>query len=509
MMRRVIKRCIALIAALCAAPAAAQTPELRLRIELPDAELTLPPVSPPQLRREGLPIPAENEVIQRYFTLIGQQDTAGALALLRERYGSILDQLEAGDPEERLQQITVAGGAPEPRNRVSATMLYLIGHVYMALEQYVPAETAFKTALVPLPDYIRVHESLGLLYLQIERYDEARAHLARAASLGLNTPNLYGALGYLNQQTHNYWGAVSAYQQAVMIDPGNESWQRGLLYSLAQTYQHDSALTLIDQMLQGTPDDAHLWLYRAHVSLLAGERAAALTSLETAIRLGEDSAANLQVCAALHLEHGSVGRAIALLRRGQAQGLDFDFLDQALAWLVQANEWVYVEELLTPLLAGRGAYSDMQQSKLLTRQSRLRLHENQRAGARTALQEAVQLDPTNAEALMTLAQMHREDRNLDQAELLYQRASADDLHRENALVSLAQLAIDRDDFERALQLLHDVVERNPARLDLRRVIDSLENLVLLRGDDRRGARRSDAPAYLLAASPIPVFGTAA
>ncbi len=36
-----------------------------------------------------------------------------------------------------------------------------------------------------------------------------------------------------------------------------------------------------------------------------------------------------------------------------------------------------------------------------------------------------------------------------------------------------------DDFQRALELLLDVVSRNPERTDLRRNIDSLENLVLL------------------------------
>ena len=55
--------------------------------------------------------------------------------------------------------------------------------------------------------------------------------------------------------------------------------------------------------------------------------------------------------------------------------------------------------------------------------------------------------------------------------------------RENALISLAQVAIDQNNYERALQVLNDVVRSNPTRSDLRRNIESLENLVLLQTDN--------------------------
>ena len=90
------------------------------------------------------------------------------------------------------------------------------------------------------------------------------------------------------------------------------------------------------------------------------------------------------------------------------------------------------------------------------------------------------LDPGNADALMALADIHRAQQRYGQAQLLYQRASAYATHRENARLSLAQLAIDQQDFARALQLLRDVLRDNSARTDLVRNIDVLENLVLLR-----------------------------
>jgi len=461
--------------------AAEQGMQRELKIALPDAQWLLSPVSPPQLQKEGLALPAETTITTELLGFIAKGEYAEALLLLREQQEPLLQLLETGDPAGLLKSRVVAGGfMPSTRpNQISATLLYLIGHIYFSDEQYEPAETAFKSALIPLPDYIRVHESLGLLYLQTKRFDESRVHLAHAVSLGMNTANLFGALGYLNQQTNNYWGASSAYQQAMIQEPDNANWQRGLLYSLVQTYQYQSALTLVEQLLQADPDDANLWVFRTQLSIQAGEKSAALTSLETAIRLGENQVANLQVCASLHMELGSIARAVELLQSGFAQGMDFVFINQALEWLEQQGEWTYLEAMLTTMRSDWSGLDDEKRSRVLTREASVSLNKDQQAAARAALQEALQLDPSNADALMALGAIQRDARNYNQAELLFQRASAYTRYRENALISLAQLAIDQDNFQRALQLLREVVSNNPARSDLSRNIDSLENLVLL------------------------------
>ena len=364
------------------------------------------------------------------------------------------------------------------RNQVSATLMYLLGHIFMQLEQYEQAELALRSALVALPDYVRVHESLGLVYMQMEDFDAARDHLSRAAALGLHTANLYGALGYLNQERNNYWGAIGAYQQAMVMEPDNRQWRQGLLFSLAQSYQYESGLTLIEEMLQEDPDDSTLWLYLSQMAILAGEHEKALTSLEVALRLGETSVPNYQVGATLHMELGSIDRAVSLLEEGLALDMPYPFVDQALGWLVRRGEWEKAARLLGSVQA-EGLVDD-ERSKYLMRQASISLNREDSATARGALEDAVDLDPNNAEALMLLAGIHQDARNYNQAELYYQRASTNELYRENAYVSMAQLAIDQNDLERALRLLREVVERNPARSDLARNIDSLQNLVLLR-----------------------------
>ncbi|HEY5667135.1 MAG TPA: tetratricopeptide repeat protein [Gammaproteobacteria bacterium] len=461
--------------------------QLELRLELPRAELLLAPVSPPQLQKEGQALPGESLYVLDYLDLIGRQEFEAALEFLVERdsdYETLFTLLEAGDPLRIVQPRVVLGGLMSPTggDLISATMLYLVGHAYFSLEQYLPAETAFRYALGPLPDYLRVHESLGLLYLATERYEEAREHLGRAAELGLHSPNLYAGLGYLNQQTQNYFSAASAFSSALVMET-NESWQRGLLYALVQTRQYAAATSLVEQMLQSAPDDEVLWLYRSQTAMGSGQTGIALTSLETAIRLGDDSVANLQVAATLHMQQGSTARAVELLRDAFADGMDYQFLDQALTWLVQQDEWDYLRELLAAADRGRSSLTEAQQSRLLAREADLAVHDGDRQGAMAALLEAAELDPTNAEGLLMLGRMYLDDRDFNRAELLLQRAAAFDLYRDSASISLAQVAIDQENFTRALELLRGVVSRNPGRTDLARNIDSLENLVLLQSEN--------------------------
>ncbi len=458
--------------------------EMDLRIQTPDTKLILQPVSPPQHQRDGLPLYEESPTIHNYFQYINAGDYEEALSYLREEEGALLELIESGDPDGELKKRAVVGGTSPTMGtgKISAYLLYLIGHAYSSAEKHQAAETAFLAALTAIPDYLSVHESLGILYFRTERYKEAHKHLVRAAGLGLHTAQLFGALGYLNSQLGNYWGAVNAYQEALMLDPDFEQCKRNLLQVLNRTSQYQSALTLVESMLQAHPDDAGLWLFRGSSALQAGERGIALSSLETAIRLGDRRVSNFQVGAVLHMEMGSVERAVDLLKIGFDEGMDFTLFDQGMGWLMGADEWVLLEQLLASARGKWNDLEDLQQSKVLMREADVSLHKGDKSAASKALAQALTLDPSNAYAMMSLADIYREADKYSHAESLYQRASADELYRENALISLTQMAMDEEDFEHALRILRDIQKEFPHRIDLNRNIESLENIILMEDD---------------------------
>ena len=519
---------------------AAHAAELRLEIEPPKPEWLLPATSIPetcgvgfdrlescalQTMPEGTVAVGERALAFDLMALLAAGDYEGVLA--RVRVNRIeLDLIEAGDmagfrrtrtPTDgsfvwalapttlsviRREQAELSNPAiddgtapnsprPEPGRSpfstrspsgqhadvISASLLYVIGHSYFSLQRYVPAETAFKLALVVIPNHVRAHESLGMLYLQTQRYDEAREHLARAIELGRKTAHVYGAIGYLELQARRYVAAASAFERTLALEPGNRNAQRGLLLALTETRDHTKARALVEPLLRAEPDDRELWLYRARIELAADDQAAALASLETAVRLGDDAAENRIALTTLHLENGNIARAVELLQ-GSARGLDFPLVDRALAWLAEAGRWDDFRTLLRS--TDRAELGAVEQSLLLTRRASLALHDGNRRAASSALEEALTLDPSNADALVTLGQIYGAQRDYGRADLLLRRASDYPDTRATALIARADVAIAEENFAGALELLRNVVTSNPARSDARGSIDVLENLVLLR-----------------------------
>jgi tetratricopeptide (TPR) repeat protein len=372
---------------------------------------------------------------------------------------------------------TRASNLPPP-DTISASMLYVIGHTYFSLQRYRPAEAAFRLALQGAPNHIRARESLGMLYLRTERYPDAQEQLANAVKLGRNTALVHTALGLADVKMRRYSAAATDFQRALVLAPDDHGAQRGLLLALTETHEHDKASALVEQLLRAEPDDRDLWLYRARVALSADERPMAVASLETALKLGDDSVENRRACFELQMEIGNVARGVELLRGLRARDLPFPLVDQALGWLANENEWDRFREVLVSI--DRAALGGVEQSRLLTRRATLAARDGNRRGASSALQEALALDPANADALMALGQLYRTDRDYGRAELLLRRASDYGAVRESALVARAEVAIDQENFDGALMFLRNVVETNPARADLKRNIDLLEDLQLLR-----------------------------
>ena len=464
-----MKRSLVLSAVLLAQSIQAQ-PGSEVALNLPEWDWVVPLTSPILFEREGVVLPEEQLFWRDLWPLLQQKRYEEALTLFRQNF-ILLNDMEAGEVHSPITHTET----------MSTALLYLLGSTYWLLDQNDAAETTFLSALAYLPDYIRVHESLGLLYIAEERFDEAYVHITRAVELGLNTASLQSALGYLNMAMDNPWGAVSAYQNAMMLDGNNEQNQRGLLNALTQSRNYGSALALVEEMLERDESNPDLWVFRAYLSQRTNDDEGALASLEAAIRLGDTAESNLQVCATLHMQIGSVARATELLQRGIASGMTYLFIDQAIAWLIQQQEWDLASALIATAQSDSVALDDSQRSSLATHAASVAFNNDNLEVARQGLIEALQLDASNAQALMLLAALYQFERNYGQAELFYQRASAFIENRERALLALAQIAIDQGQYERALELLRDIVATNPLRVDLRRNMEILENLVQLRG----------------------------
>lgn len=252
-----------------------------LTILLAEPQWILDDVPSPLSEREALLQPREESVTDLLWPMLAEENYAEAVELI----------------------ITLVPlDFENPYTFISPALNHVLGQVYSRMGEYDLAEESYLIAIGQLPDFIRAHQSLGLLYIRTERFDEARVHVSKAAELGGVNAALYRYLGYLNFKDNNPWGEASAYQLALMLDNDHLQTQQGMLHGLIYSGQNSSALSFVNKMLMDNPNDSDLWLNKAQISLQMDDLETAMTSLELAIGLGNDSAANLQTCAQLHYQ---------------------------------------------------------------------------------------------------------------------------------------------------------------------------------------------------------------
>ena len=273
--------------------------------------------------------------------------------------------------------------------------------------------------------------------------------------------------------------AISGYQQALFLDADNEEWARGLLYALTRAEALPQAQALAEQLLEKQSSSKELWMLRSQIALRQNKPLQALSSLESAISLGEEKAENLIIAAQLHLNHGSVERSVELLTSGKILNPSMteqqqQAVIQTAAWLAQQQQW---DQLQTLLRASRNrSIPARADASLSVSKARMAIETGNHSGAEKALKSALRNDPTLGDALITLADLLRDQKRYQQAIMYYQRAEVLPDLQERALLGRAQAHIEQSEYDEALRLLGQVVRKNPTRQDLHASMRSLRNM---------------------------------
>ncbi len=364
----------------------------------------------------------------------------------------------------------------------SPALQVLRAQVLLNAKQNGKAEQALNAALATAPNMVNAHRSLSALYLEQQNYALARKHLLKSLELGHGDAQVYGQLAYANLQTHNAFSAIAGYQQALFLEPESQQWQQGLAYALTQAQAFDQAQALVEQLLEQQPNNSEYWLLRSQIALKQQRAEQALSSLEVALRLGHRDVTHQALAAQLHLQHGSLSRAVSLLKQSiaalnaQNASAVLGHVQSAAAWLVYQQQWRELTELLSALDKSKATLPPNQKAQFAVFRAQSALQKGQRGHAKEWLQAAISQNPSMGDALLSLANLFSEDQQPEQAVLYFQRAAAFDNYRERALVGQAQLEINRQGYEPALKLLREAVRHNPARADLADNIRGLEKL---------------------------------
>jgi len=105
-----------------------------------------------------------------------------------------------------------------------------------------------------------------------------------------NQPNFSIELGDAMRHSGNLAGAISAYRQALSLDPLSSRAQRRLGATLGIAGQEEEALTVLQKATEREPDNSLLWYEQALVESRIGKRELAIEHLRKALQLKPDFA---------------------------------------------------------------------------------------------------------------------------------------------------------------------------------------------------------------------------
>ena len=143
---------------------------------------------------------------------------------------------------------------------VSPAMVFVLGTLYNQSGRLDDARRAYLEAIRRYPDFRRAHTNLAFLYVKQEQLDKALPHLQQAIELGENSHRVFGLVGFAYLSAENPVAAETAYRQAVMLQPGENEWKKGLAQTLVVQGKYEESAAMLRTLIAETPAEKNYYL---------------------------------------------------------------------------------------------------------------------------------------------------------------------------------------------------------------------------------------------------------
>lgn len=357
----------------------------------------------------------------------------------------------------------------------------------------------YHRAKVKHPKYRRAWRNYGLVQVRLKNYEEARRAFAKVIILGGGDPDTYGLMAFCYTNLGKHLPAESAYRMANMLDPDQNSWEMGMVRSFLLQERYPEAVALTGRLLKQDPTSEQLWLFQANAYLGMQQFDNALENYEILNGLGKSSVATLNLMANIYTNKGLFDIAVSYYRQAikdanpsEAKSLRTQLLRSARVLSTRGESArPAMKKLIVAIDEHFGKDLEKKDRKeLYMLKSRIAVAEGDDLQEAKSLEQVVQIDPLDGEALVLLGQFHSrrykklsaeasddpedpksiEARNhLDQAVIYFERAQGLDVTNTkyekivaDAYVRHAQLEVASGRPEVALPLLKkslDIISR--------------------------------------------------
>jgi tetratricopeptide (TPR) repeat protein len=347
----------------------------------------------------------------------------------------------------------------------SAALTYNLGNLHFEKGEDDEAVAAFRKAVGMYPSFRRAHRNLALALVRSGKLEEALEPLLEAVRLGDASGATYGLLAYCRLRRGEWASALQAYRLAQVSEPEVPEWKAGVAQCLENLGGRAEAAALLDEVIRMRPAVASYAVLQARLLLDLDRPEDAVKTLELPRRLGTLDADGLLLLADLHLRAGRGNDAVAMVEEAfaprpapmAAAGPDPGRVISLIHLAMNVSEWDLSRALLEKVRT-----EDPSVALRRVEARFLIASEDDEARGEAILRELLKTDPTDGESLIALGQHLANGDRVDDAELLFQRATVVDTHAADAWIELARLYVASRRYGRALEAVDKALELRPA-----------------------------------------------
>ena len=363
----------------------------------------------------------------------------------------------------------------------SATFEFTLANLYFQQDRLDEAVEYYEKAIDQFPNFRRAYKNAGLIHVRNGEFEKALPYLTKTVELGGHTSIAYGLLGFAYASVENHLCAESAYRHAILLDPETIDWQLGLARSLFKQQKYGDAVSLCQTLIGNQPDNADFWLLQANAYLGLKQPMRAAENYEYVNMIGRATADSMTMLGDIYVNESRWDMAAdAYLRSFELDtGADPSRPLRAARILASRGALKDSTRILNRIAEHKNDLDESSLKELLKLQARVAVAEGGGEEAVGILEQVVEVDPLDGEALILLAQHY--GRNVpEKAVFYYERAANIEKYEAEAKLYHGQLLVGQAKYQDAVPLLRRAYELRP-RDDIADYLKQVERIAKTRG----------------------------
>lgn len=388
------------------------------------------------------------------------------------------DKLSEADRNAQARKLLEKAHTPA----CSAHVDFMLAGLDFQDERWDEAIAGYEAAIEKHLKFRRAWNNLALIHVRQGRHAQAASTFAKVIELGGGDSQTYGLLGFALSNLEDHLAAESAYRTASMLDPETKDWRMGLARCLFKQRRYPDAIALCGQLIEAEPERADLWLLQANAYIGAEQPLRAAENYEIVDRLGGSTPESLNTLGDIYLNEGvyelAVERYVGALAKNERAPADRPL--RAAKALVQRGELEQSTLLIAGIEQHRGAQlSEAERKDVLKLRARLAVAAGAGDEEARILEQIVEIDPLDGEALILLGQHSNRGGDAEKAIFYFERAAQLDAFEADAKVRHAQLLVGQGKYSLALPLLRRAQELQP-RENIQQYLEQVERVAQAR-----------------------------